>query len=131
MPLFAGAFLVILFGAIGVPFTNGFIGEFLILNSLYSYDVLSAILAGSGVILGAVYMLNLYKRVILGTDNKTNYLDINDVDKFLYLSLVFVIIITGVYSSCITKLMLQFKLSFTQITFNNERDHPACHNWSN
>lgn len=104
MPLFAGAFLVILFGVISVPFTNGFIGEFLILNSLYSYDVLSAILAGSGVILGAVYMLNLYKRVILGKDNKTNYLDINDVDKFLYLSLVFVIIITGVYSSWITKL---------------------------
>jgi len=84
-PMYAGAFLVILLSSIGLPGTNGFVGEFLILSGTFlaPFDlqlpapaagvalpnmetVLLSCVAASGVVLGAVYMLRMYQQVMLG-----------------------------------------------------------------
>jgi NADH-quinone oxidoreductase subunit M len=66
MPLFAVAFLVLTLSSIALPGTNGFVGEFLILLGTFQALPWAAAVAGLGVILGAVYMLWVYQRVMLG-----------------------------------------------------------------
>ncbi|MFN3504730.1 MAG: NADH-quinone oxidoreductase subunit M [Caldimicrobium sp.] len=62
-PLYAAFFMVFTLASIGLPGTNGFIGEFLILLGTYLKDKLMVVLASTGVIIGAAYMLWLYQRV--------------------------------------------------------------------
>ena len=74
-PAIAATFLVVTLSSIGLPGTNGFIGEFLILIGTFSSRALSgastlAIIAATGVILGAVYMLWMYQRVFFGPPRK-------------------------------------------------------------
>ncbi len=66
MPFFTIAFFIVTMSSIAVPMTNGFIGEFLILLGTYRTNVWVGGLAVSGVILGAVYMLWMFKRVFFG-----------------------------------------------------------------
>lgn len=66
MPLFTIAFFIITMSSIAVPMTNGFIGEFLILLGVYKANVWIGGLAVTGVVLGAVYMLWMFKRVFFG-----------------------------------------------------------------
>ena len=66
MPRLATLFLIILMGAIGLPLTNGFIGEFLLLRSVFDIGVWFAVFAGLTLILGAVYMLRFYQKAMLG-----------------------------------------------------------------
>ena len=66
MPLFTVAFLIITLSSVALPGTNGFIGEFLILLGTWKVSKLVAALAGTGVIFGAVYMLWMFQRVMLG-----------------------------------------------------------------
>jgi NADH-quinone oxidoreductase subunit M len=65
-PKFAVLFLIVLLGSVALPLTNGFIGEFLLLNGLYQYSAGIAAFAGLSVILGAVYMLRSYQSIMLG-----------------------------------------------------------------
>ena len=66
MPKYAIVFMVFTLGAVGLPGTSGFIGEFLILISAFKKNFLVAIIASLGVILSAAYMLWLYRRIIFG-----------------------------------------------------------------
>jgi NADH-quinone oxidoreductase subunit M len=65
-PKFAVLFLIVLLGSVALPLTNGFIGEFLLLNGVYQYNAVIAAVAGLSVILGAVYMLRSYQSIMLG-----------------------------------------------------------------
>ncbi len=65
-PKFAVLFLIVLLGSVALPLTNGFIGEFLLLNGVYQYNPWIAAFAGLSVILGAVYMLRSYQSIMLG-----------------------------------------------------------------
>ena len=65
-PVFAVFFLIVMFSSIGLPGLNGFVGEFLILLGAFETQRVFAVLAALGVILGAVYMLWLYQRMIFG-----------------------------------------------------------------
>jgi len=74
-PALAATFLVITLSSIGLPGTNGFVGEFLILIGTFTSKELNgavplAIAGATGVILGAVYMLWMYQRIFLGKDGK-------------------------------------------------------------
>jgi NADH-quinone oxidoreductase subunit M len=74
-PAIAATFLVVTLSSIGLPGTNGFVGEFLILNGTFSSRVISgaiplAVVGATGVILGAVYMLWLYQRLFFGPPRK-------------------------------------------------------------
>ena len=66
MPIYAGIFLFMAFASIGLPGLSGFIGEFSVLLGSYLTLPVLAILAGSGVILAAVYLLWMYERMFTG-----------------------------------------------------------------
>ena len=66
IPKYAILFMVFTLAALGLPGTSGFVGEFLILMAAFKDNFLVAVLASLGVIIGAAYMLWLYKRVIFG-----------------------------------------------------------------
>ena len=66
MPKYAIVFMVFTLGALGLPGTSGFIGEFLVLMGAFKKNILVATIASLGVILGAAYMHWLYKRIIFG-----------------------------------------------------------------
>ncbi len=71
-PRLAILFLIICMGAVGLPLTNGFIGEFLLLKGVFQYGFWFAVFAGLTLILGAVYTLRLYQGTMLGeTTEKT------------------------------------------------------------
>lgn len=73
MPIFAGVFTLVMFSSAGLPFTNGFVGEFLILTGTFknATDGLQpfAIIGASGVVLSAVYLLWMYQRAMQGPVN--------------------------------------------------------------
>ncbi len=67
MPVYATLFLLITLSSIGLPLMNGFVGEFLILSGAFQAKAIYGILAASGVIWSAFYMLWLYQRTFYGT----------------------------------------------------------------
>jgi len=69
-PVFASVFMVITFASIALPLTNSFIGEFLLLNTLYEYSYWFAAIAGLTIVAGAVYMLRAYKVSMLGESSQ-------------------------------------------------------------
>src|SRR5690606_6010856 len=64
-PALAAFFLIIVMGAVGLPLTNGFIGEFLLLVGIYEYGIWYAVFGGLTLIFGAVYMLRMYQKIML------------------------------------------------------------------
>ena len=67
MPGYALLFLLFTMASIGLPGTSGFVGEFLSLMGVYQLNTWAALVCTTGIILGAAYMLWLYRRVIFGT----------------------------------------------------------------
>ncbi len=100
MPKYAILLMVFTLAAIGLPGTTGFIGEFLILIGAFKDNFLVAVIASLGVILGAAYMLWLYRRVVFGELVNNNLLKIKDLDnseKFILWSLAIPILFFGFY----------------------------------
>lgn len=87
MPVYTTIFLIVTLSSIGLPTTNGFIGEFLILLGAFKANKLAAVLAASGVILGAVYMLWMVQRVFYGEVTNPKNLKLKDVTcrEFIYM----------------------------------------------
>ena len=71
LPNFSLIFIIFVLGALGLPGTTGFIGEFLVLLGAFKINYLVAILASTGVVLCAAYMLWMAKRVVFGNTNNT------------------------------------------------------------
>lgn len=65
-PIFAVLFMIIMLGTVAVPFTNGFVGELLLLKGIYAHQIWAAVVAGFTIILCAVYMLRIYQFAMLG-----------------------------------------------------------------
>ena len=105
-PTFSIAFLIIVLGTVALPLTNGFIGEFLLLNGIYQYDIFLSAVAGLTIILGAVYMLRMYKKVMHGETNALTALftDISGSEKVVLGVICALIIVIGVYPQCILHL---------------------------
>jgi len=68
-PILTVCFLVLLLGTVALPLTNGFVGEFLLLAGVYEYNAWMGAVAGLTIILGAVYLLRMFQRVMLGPDS--------------------------------------------------------------
>jgi NADH-quinone oxidoreductase subunit M len=100
MPVFAAFVMVIVFSSIGLPGTNGFIGEILILLGLFKANTLAAVLAATGIILSAVYMLWMYQRVIFGKITHSENESLNDLNPRELITLVPIILLIfwiGIY----------------------------------
>ena len=100
-PLLAAFFLLIGLASIGLPGTNGFVGEFLVLIGAYESNLRwYTVIATSGVILSAVYMLWMFQRVMFGElDNPKNQklTDLNAREVAIMVPLVALIFIMGIY----------------------------------
>ena len=100
MPRYAIVFMVFTLGSLGLPGTTGFVGEFLILLGTFKVNFLVATIASLGVILGAAYMLWLYRRIVFGeiSNSEINKLkDLNKSEMIILSLLAFTSIIFGFY----------------------------------
>ena len=98
-PMFSILFLIVLLGSVALPLTNGFVGEFLLLSGIYQTGALLAAVCGLTVILGAVYMLRAYQKVMLGEAKPQNveFTGLASSEKIVLIVLAALIIITGIY----------------------------------
>jgi NADH-quinone oxidoreductase subunit M len=99
MPIFAALFLLVAFSSMGVPGLNGFVGELLILIGSFKASLLYGLLATIGLILGAVYLLWMYKRVMYGDitrDENRNLRDMTGREYAYLLPIILFIVWIGV-----------------------------------
>jgi NADH-quinone oxidoreductase subunit M len=80
MPRYALFFLVFTMASIGLPGTSGFVGEFLSLGGIYQASTWAALICTTGIILGAAYMLYLYRRVVFGEQKNADAAAMPDLD---------------------------------------------------
>jgi NADH-quinone oxidoreductase subunit M len=87
-------------GSVGLPGTSGFIGEFLVIVGAFKYSSIVVVGAASGIVLSAVYMLYLYKRIIFGVieNEKLNEIsDLNLREKSILIPLAIAVILIGIF----------------------------------
>jgi NADH-quinone oxidoreductase subunit M len=100
MPGYALIFMIFMLASVGLPGTAGFVGEFLVLVGVFKVNTWVAALATTGIILGAAYMLYLYRRVIFGALTKDSLAAIKDMnlrEVAVFAPLVVLVIWMGVY----------------------------------
>jgi len=98
-PRLAILFLLVVLGSIALPLTAGFIGEFLMIIGLYQQSVWFAIAGGTTMVLGAIYMLYAYQRIMLGEMNPVLQKagDIEILDYVVLFPLIILILALGIY----------------------------------
>jgi NADH-quinone oxidoreductase subunit M len=95
---FSICFIIIMLGSVALPLTNGFVGEFLLLKGVYEYNVLAAAIAGLTIIFGAIYMLRLVQKSILGPEKSftETFSELTFTEKATLLPLVAMVILFGI-----------------------------------
>jgi len=104
MPRYAAVFMLFTMASVGLPGTSGFVGEFLVLIGMWQASTVYTFIAATGVILGAAYMLYLYRRVVFGELTKPDVKamkDINLREAFIFAPLVLLVLWMGVYPSSV------------------------------
>jgi NADH-quinone oxidoreductase subunit M len=111
-PKFATAFLIVVLANVSLPLTNSFVGEFLILLGLFQFNPILAIITGTTVILGAVYMLKMYQKVMYGPTNEltAKFEDLTSKEIALFTPIILLIFLIGIYPNIILQLFEQVKL---------------------
>ena len=100
MPKYAAVMMIFTMASVGLPGTSGFIGEFLVLAGAFLANTWVAFLAASGLILGAAYMLMLYRRVIFGKLEHDDLKSISDLtwrEAAIFTPLVILVLWMGIY----------------------------------
>ncbi|MGV8915273.1 MAG: complex I subunit 4 family protein [Kaistella sp.] len=99
-PNFAVFFMVILLGSIALPLTNGFIGEFILIKSIFGYSKLAAVIAGLTMIFSAVYLFRFYGKAMFGEGDETilsSVKDLSPVEFSVLSSLAVFVILLGFF----------------------------------
>jgi NADH-quinone oxidoreductase subunit M len=100
MPVYAAMFGIVTMSSIGLPALNGFVGEFLILLGTFEANRTAAVIAASGVILAAAYMLWMFRRVMFGPithPENRGLIDLDLRERLVMVALVLPIIWIGLY----------------------------------
>jgi NADH-quinone oxidoreductase subunit M len=100
MPRYATIFGIIMMASVGLPLTINFVGEFLSLIGFYKQSHSYTLIAGTAIIVGAIYMLSAYKKAFFGTVTKEENKKLKDVNRTELLALIPLVIVTiwlGVY----------------------------------
>ena len=108
MPKYAMVFMLFTMASVGLPGTSGFVGEFLVLAGVFQDNTWVAAIAATGLVLGAAYMLYLYRRVIFGKLEKEDLngmMDLNWREIGILAPLVVIVIWMGVYPSSFLNLI--------------------------
>lgn len=98
-PQLATVFVITLLGSVALPLTSGFVGEFLLINSIFQYRPWLGAVAGLTIILGAVYMLKTFQKSMSGETNPltASFTDLKWNEKAVLYPIVVLIILIGVY----------------------------------
>jgi NADH-quinone oxidoreductase subunit M len=102
MPYYALVFMIFTMASVGLPGTSGFVGEFLVMVGAYKVNSWLAFGAATGMVLGAAYMLWLYRRVVFGELRHKDLMTIVDLNKreiAIFLPLIILVLWMGVYPS--------------------------------
>ena len=102
MPAYALVFMLFMLASVGLPGTSGFVGEVLVIVGVFQHNSWVAVFAATGMILGAAYMLWLYRRVVFGALTKDDLKSIRDMrlnEVVAFAPLVLLAILMGVYPS--------------------------------
>lgn len=108
MPMLAFVFMVFTMASIGLPGTSGFVGEMLVIVGTFQVNKLYAALAATSLVLGAAYMLWLYKRVIFGavTNKEVEKLqDLSCREWLIFAPLLILTILLGIYPNILTDIL--------------------------
>ena len=108
MPQYALVFMVFMLASVGLPGTSGFVGEFLVLVGLCQVNTWVALWCASGMVLGAAYMLYLYRRVIFGVMTKADLKTISDLawkERVVFAPLVAIVFWMGIYPASFIDIM--------------------------
>jgi NADH-quinone oxidoreductase subunit M len=91
--------MVVTLGSVALPFTSGFVGEFLLISSLVRYKLIIGAIAGLSTILGAVYMLRMFQRTMLGEVSTASkgFTDLTLREKTVLYPIVLLIVVVGIY----------------------------------
>jgi NADH-quinone oxidoreductase subunit M len=123
-------FLLFTMGTVGLPGLSGFVGEFLVIVGSLQISFWLALLGGTGMILGAVYSLYLYRRIIFGRitrDDLRSILDMSPREWAVFAPLIALTIWMGVYPSSFTSF---FEASVTRMSEQHTAallaQHPAA-----
>lgn len=104
MPWYAAVFMLFTMANVGLPGTSGFVGEILAMTGVYGVSTWTAILATTGVILSAVYMLTLYRRVVFGEIVNPKLAGIADLEQrevLFFAPLIVATLALGVYPGAV------------------------------
>ena len=98
-PVLATMFVIVMLGSVALPLTSGFVGEFLLINSLFQYQAWMGAIAGLTIILGAVYMLKTFQRSMSGEVKHTlsGFADLTNHEKLVLYPVVILIVLIGIY----------------------------------
>lgn len=105
-PKFSFFMLAYSLAAISVPLTINFPGEFMVLQAAYEYNQWLGIFALLGVVLGAVYMLGLCKKILFGKAFNQEFRDLNKEENSLLLALFALVLTCGIFPKIITSLVI-------------------------
>ena len=100
MPFYSFSFMIFILASLGLPGTSGFVGEFLVLLSIFSINTYFAIFATTGVVLAATYSLWLYRRIIFGAlikDDLSEMFDLTRREIIIFVPLIILTIFIGLY----------------------------------
>ena len=100
MPFYSFSFMIFILASLGLPGTSGFVGEFLVLLSIFTVNTYFAIFATTGVVLAATYSLWLYRRIIFGAlikDDLSEMYDLTRREIIIFLHLIILTIFIGLY----------------------------------
>src|SRR5262249_47813281 len=108
MPKYFFLFLIVLLSSAGLPLLNGFVGEFLILLGAFQWKWWAALIGGSGIIWGAVYLLWMYQRLMFGSlekEENKKLLDLNRREIIILVPLILAMFWIGIYSNSFLRKM--------------------------
>ena len=133
MPKYALVFMVFTMASVGLPATSGFVGEFLVLLGAFYYNTWLAVFAATGVVLGAAYMLYVYRRIIFGKLDKENLMSIKDLsyrEIIVFAPLILLVFWMGVYPSPFLDVMsvsVENLITNFNVALNNSNVYLASH----
>ncbi len=116
-PWYAFILMALTLGSIGLPGTSGFIGEFFSLSSVMFVSKGFAFVAVTGVIFGALYMMNMYRHICFGGSAKLTIQDASVRERGLFIVIIFAMLLIGVMPNLIMK--LSFKSVTESIAFSS------------
>ncbi|CCH56779.1 proton-translocating NADH-quinone oxidoreductase, chain M [Fibrisoma limi BUZ 3] len=92
-------FMIMLLGSVALPLTNGFVGEFLLLHGVFTYNHYLGLAAGFTIIFGAVYMLRMFQKSMFGTPSARteSFADLTGSESWVLLPLAFMVFWIGIY----------------------------------